>query len=778
MGFAGGGDNNVTISINGNSMGLVDALNIASEKMTATAERMATVGDASKALGAATASSAEGWAAAGAGAEQYAAQLEYLKAQLAETRARMEQMATTMGGTGGGGGGAFVRGGGGTIGLFSRLGDGVEMAAGKMMGFIEQAGAMVAGLISFSVLNDVIQEVQGFTDALVSLNVQTEKNVFAWKYLYGGMANAQGMAEWTKKFSMQIPYTRQDLLNAITNLAPMGLSPQGLEHYMPVIADLAATRAPNMNLAQIAQVVMSASMGYTRMLKYDLKINPEDLIKYGLDASNHGVGIHINDVTTLLPALENYAKAKGLKGAAQDIAHQTFWGSWSSFIDRIQNFELDTGHGLFGSLKKALNDLSSWIDTHADQIARFSDMIGTTLAGAFKNAASWVGELMTGFGQSGLFGEGGALSFLLPHTGPMTYAQSHPNAPKASKKGVTHPPNQTAAHLQHVNDALDKADKKTVDSKYADPSFWQQLGKFVGDASKSFGDAWSEMSQFVTNLPGVGDLFKSIADNLQAIGNAISQGGAGDGLKTIFKILMGTTLIALAPLIGLVALVVAIIANFHRLGDLAGWLGDRLGDFFGWLGTHIGDLLGQLGKWKDQALGKLGELKDNLVTWAGDLKDKALTWGQDMLAQFIQGIKNKVTDVVNAAKGVGQAIHDHLGFSKPKLGPLADADTYMPDMMALYAQGIRNGTPGLVSALSGVASTIAGVMRPSGGYHPAGSAAAGAGGGTMIVINGSSTLDVLKVIDHALAQRDHGVNVAVRAPTGYGYYQFGTQGGR
>ena len=135
-------------------------------------------------------------------------------------------------------------------GLFGGLGDAIEGAAGKMMGFIQQAGSMVAGLISFSVLNDVIQEVQGFTDALIQLNIQTEKNQFAWQYLYGGGNNprgaaiAQGMADWTKKFSMQIPYTRQDLLNAITNLAPMGLSAQGLEHFMPTIADLAVTVRP------------------------------------------------------------------------------------------------------------------------------------------------------------------------------------------------------------------------------------------------------------------------------------------------------------------------------------------------------------------------------------------------------------------------------------------------------------------------------------------------------------------------------------------------------
>lgn len=775
MGYAGGGGNSVTISINGNSMGLVDALNVVNEKMTATAERMATVGEASKALGAATATSADGYVAAVAGAEQYTAQLEYLKAQLAETRARMEQMAATMGGVGGAGG-AFVGGGGGTISLFSRLGDGVEMAAGKMLGFVEQAGAMVAGLVSFSVLNDVIQEVQGFTDALVQLNIQTEKNVYSWKYLYGGMQNAQSIAAWTKPFSMNIPYTRQDLLQAITNLAPMGLSPKGLEHYLPIIADLGATRAPNLPLQQIAYAVMEATMGYTRMLKYELKINPRELVKYGLKEDNTG---HITDVSTFLPALENYAKAKGLLGASKDIAHQTFWGAWSSFIDRIQNFELDTGHGLFGSLKKALVDLSSWIDTHADQIARFSDVIGTTLAGAFKNAADWVGQLMTGFGQSGLFGEGGALAFLMPHTGPTTYRQSHPNAPNASKKGVTHAPNQKTTHLQHVNTALDQADKKTVDSKYADPSFWQQLGKFVGDAAKSFGDAWSEMSQFVTNLPGVGDLFKSIADNLQAIGSAIGQGGAGDGLKTIFKILMGTTLIGLAPLIGLVALVLAIIANFHRLGDLAGWLGDRLGDFFGWIGKHVGDLLGQLGKWKDQVLGKLGELKDNVGKWADGLKKNFLSWGSDMIHNLGQGMKNALPDITTVAGTVAGTIADFFKHrSPPKTGPLSDDDKWMPTMMAMFIRDIRGGTPGIAAAMRGVTEAMAGGMRPSGGYTPQ-HAMGGAGvGGTTIVINGSSTLETMKLIDYALSRRDAHVNIASRASSGYGYYQFGTLGGR
>ena len=66
-----------------------------------------------------------------------------------------------------------------------------------------------------------------------------------------------------------------------------------------------------------------------------------------------------------------------------------------------------------------------------------------------------------------------------------------------------------------------------------------------------------------------------------------------------------------------------------------------------------------------------------------------IEWGKDMIDKFIQGIKDKISRVKDAAIEVADTIKDILGFSEPKEGPLSNFHTYAPDMMDLFAQGIK-----------------------------------------------------------------------------------------
>ena len=177
---------------------------------------------------------------------------------------------------------------------------------------------------------------------------------------------------------------------------------------------------------------------------------------------------------------------------------------------------------------------------------------------------------------------------------------------------------------------------------------------------------------------------------------------------------------------------------------------------------------------------KLGDAKDKFVAWAGDLKTKALTWGEDLVKNMAQGMQNALPNIGDAAGSVAGTIAHWLHHSKPDTGPLANDDTWMPDMMRMFAAQIRGGTGEVAAAMAGVAGALAGAMRPSGGYAPAGGALHGAnmGGGTVIVINGSSTLETMKLIDYMLSRRDAHTNTLTRAPGGMGLYTFGTLGGR
>lgn len=69
---------------------------------------------------------------------------------------------------------------------------------------------------------------------------------------------------------------------------------------------------------------------------------------------------------------------------------------------------------------------------------------------------------------------------------------------------------------------------------------------------------------------------------------------------------------------------------------------------------------------------------------------RAREWGKDMLDNFISGIKDKISAVVETVKGVASKIKDLIGFSEPEEGPLSNFHTYAPDMMDLFIKGIKD----------------------------------------------------------------------------------------
>lgn len=99
--------------------------------------------------------------------------------------------------------------------------------------------------------------------------------------------------------------------------------------------------------------------------------------------------------------------------------------------------------------------------------------------------------------------------------------------------------------------------------------------------------------------------------------------------------------------------------------------------------------------------GALGDVINTIKEKFGNIKEKfseivenAKTWGKDMIQNFIDGIKEKVSAVVDAVKGVAEKIKGFIGFSEPTdpASPLHNFHTFAPDMMKLFAQGIRDNT--------------------------------------------------------------------------------------
>lgn len=104
--------------------------------------------------------------------------------------------------------------------------------------------------------------------------------------------------------------------------------------------------------------------------------------------------------------------------------------------------------------------------------------------------------------------------------------------------------------------------------------------------------------------------------------------------------------------------------------------------------------------------GKIEAIKTTLVNgfngaidFMKSLPAKALQWGKDFIDGLINGIKEKVSGVVDAVKGVGEKIKSFLHFSRPDEGPLTDYESWMPDFMFGMAEGIRKNSPKVLEAI-------------------------------------------------------------------------------
>ena len=429
-------------------------------------------------------------------------------------------------------GNAFGMFGEGAAGIMSGFGGIIEDVVGKLGQFALGQAQVFAGMIAWQAFNDAADAVRNFAGALFELNVQTEQNVNSWRYTYGtgmdptaAVANAHDIAQWTSTFAYNIPFTRQDLMTSISQAAPLGLDLQGLQNYYPIFADLAATHTDQqgnpLTLEKTIMAIRGAEMGYSRMLRYDLNIDPKMLEKYGLQEDASG---HITDMTTLLPSLEAYSKAQGWtninaqgqdQGAAYNAAHNTWWGELSSFTDRIQNMELSAGGtnldgtirkgSFFAVIKQDLDGISGWVDNHQGQMQQITDWAGTKLG----DATTLAGKGLQGLAQG--------ISDALTKTPQGKQVLSDI---ESAGQWLADPKNQKAvedfatAVGTNLVGALVKADNSFKDLKHG----WDDLNKALG--GKAGSDIFQGLVDAITFLPAqigrglsvIGDLVNLLRD--------------------------------------------------------------------------------------------------------------------------------------------------------------------------------------------------------------------------------------------------------------------------
>lgn len=105
---------------------------------------------------------------------------------------------------------------------------------------------------------------------------------------------------------------------------------------------------------------------------------------------------------------------------------------------------------------------------------------------------------------------------------------------------------------------------------------------------------------------------------------------------------------------------------------------------------------------KDAVQGAVDAIGGTLQGMVGN----ALNWGRDFIQNFIDGIKERMSGLLDSVKEMAEQVSSYLHFSVPDTGPLADADTWMPDFMKLLAEGVEKNTPTLLNRVQNAARQI------------------------------------------------------------------------
>ena len=239
----------------------------------------------------------------------------------------------------------------------------------------------------------------------------------------------------------------------------------------------------------------------------------------------------------------------------------------------------------------------------------------------------------------------------------------------------------------------------------------------------------------------IGNVIAGVGTLVATLGTIVSTAPAiGAALAAIGAALTGPIGIILAIIAALVALGVAIYANWDKIkafcADVAEGFGRLKADVVAkWteIKTNIANKVTEI---KTNAVNKFNEIKTKITTTFTNLKTsisntvgniknaivngfqkaidfikglpgKALQWGKDMIQNFVNGIWNKIGAVTDAVSGIADKIFGFLHFSEPDEGPLADFHSFAPDMVKLFAQGITQSLPMLEKAADQMAGVIA-----------------------------------------------------------------------
>ena len=274
----------------------------------------------------------------------------------------------------------------------------------------------------------------------------------------------------------------------------------------------------------------------------------------------------------------------------------------------------------------------------------------------------------------------------------------------------------------NVNDkAQQMYDQSTTSSQELDGSL-----RKIKDTLAPIGETITDL--LVSVLTPLADIIQQLVDKFTALPQPVQDfilvfGGIATVIMVLIPIILSlaasiTAVEApLLPIIAIIAAVVAaialIVAAIKNWDEITKWLEETWEKFT----TKISELWETI-KGKFEELGN--KIKEKLTSIGTSIKDgfnsaiefitslpgKALQWGKDFIQSLIDGIKSRITGIVDSVKNIASTISSYLHFSVPDKGPLVSVPKWMPDMIDEMTNGIYANEDKLKTAAGSLASAL------------------------------------------------------------------------
>lgn len=231
----------------------------------------------------------------------------------------------------------------------------------------------------------------------------------------------------------------------------------------------------------------------------------------------------------------------------------------------------------------------------------------------------------------------------------------------------------------------------------ADPFAWSNLGKVLGYVLGLF-VAWKAALVAVRGvMVAVSAVTKAWTAAQWLLNAAMSANPIG---------------LVIAAVVALAAAAGWIISNWD---EIATWWNDLWGGIAAWADEKWDAIVGTItGAW-DSIVGGIAEFGASLLTGITSAWDRVLEFfsglnlfesGAKLLSTFIEGVKSKVSALVDSVSGALASVREYLPFSDAHVGPLSQLTLSGARMMSTLARGVTTGQGGLVSTVGGALSSV------------------------------------------------------------------------